>query len=346
MRLRSPLVCCTVAFVLASVPCAVRAQQSALPVESAAVLPEAPQPALGLDEIRADQGQAQNPAPGSNPQTQAPSAGSSSSQPQDPPAQTEPQNQPMTEEQRRQKAEEQIKQQEKQRVLGIVPMFNTTYQRDAVSLTSGQKMKLAFRSAIDPVTIASAGIVAGIAELNADPNNSGFGWGAGGYMKRWGASYLDSFNGTMIGNGILPSVLHQDPRYFRLGRGSNTHRLFYAMFTTVAARHDVSRRWEPNYSNIGGNLIAGAISNLYYPATNTSNWEQTIASGLVVTAQGTVGAVFNEFWPDISRKMFHKDPTHGLDAQMRAEDEAAKQQGDQEKKEQEQRKQPLPQAPK
>lgn len=287
-------------------------------------LPEAPQP-QGASESALPQA-----APSQNPQPQTSSTGSSTSQGQDG---------QLSEDERRQKAEQQIKQQESQRVLGILPMFNTSYVNDAVSLTAKQKMKLAFRTAIDPVTFAVTGIVAGFGELSGgDDNNNGFGWGPAGYGKRWGAAYLDSFNGTMIGNGILPSILHQDPRYFRLGHGSTMHRFLYAAATTVICKHDNTRRWEPNYSNVGGNLIAGYISNFYYPSSDRNGWEQTISSGMIVTAEGAIGGVFQEFWPDISRKLFHKDPTHGLDAQMRAQEAAAKQDED--------KKQSLPPAPK
>jgi len=145
-------------------------------------------------------------------------------------------------------------------VLGVIPMFNTSYRGNAVSLTSKEKMSLAFRSAVDPVTFATAFAVAGLHEgLDNDP---GFGWGAEGYFKRTGAAYLDAFNGTMIGNGMLPSLLHQDPRYFRLGHGTTRHRLLYAMATTVICKHDKTGKWEPNYSNVIGNIASGAISNL------------------------------------------------------------------------------------
>lgn len=213
----------------------------------------------------------------------------------------------------RDKAEQQIREEEHQRVLGIVPAFNTTYRADAVPLTAAQKIRLAFRSSIDPVTFAAAFLVAGYHEAN-DDYSSGFGWGAQGYGKRAGAAYLDSFDGTMIGNGILPALLRQDPRYFRLGHGSATHRLFYAAATTFICKGDKTRKWQPNISNVGGNIIAGAISNLYYPSQN-SGWGQTIGDGMIVTAEGAFGGIFQEFWPDISRKLFHKDPTHGLDAQ-------------------------------
>lgn len=213
------------------------------------------------------------------------------------------------------KAEEQMREEEHQRVLGIVPAFGTSYRQDAVPLTGMQKIRLAFRSSVDPVTFATAFVVAGYHEAN-DDYGDGFGWGAEGYFKRAGAAYLDSFDGAMIGNGILPALLRQDPRYFRLGHGSPTRRLLYAAATTVVCKGDKSRKWQPNVSNVGGNIIAGALSNLYYPSQN-SGWGQTIENGMIVTAEGTLGGIFQEFWPDISRKLFHKDPTHGLDAQAR-----------------------------
>ena len=228
---------------------------------------------------------------------------------------------PDEEKNQREKAELQIKQQEKQRVLGILPAFNTSYQSDAVSLTAKQKISLAFRSAIDPVTFATAMVVAGYGE--AADSDSGFPWGARGFGERAGAKYLDAFDGAMIGNGFLPAILHQDPRYFRLGHGSTGRRLLYAASTSFICKHDKTGKWEPNYSNVIGNIASGAISNLYYPS-NDSSYGQAIGNGFTVTAEGAVGAVFQEFWPDISRKFLHRDPTHGLDAEARVADRAEK----------------------
>jgi hypothetical protein len=229
--------------------------------------------------------------------------------------------QPDGEKSQHERAEEQIKEQEKQRVAGIIPSFNVSYRSDAASMTAGQKMLLAFRSSTDPFTFGAAFVVAGYHE--AEDEDKGFGWGVEGYGKRSGAAYLDAFDGDMIGNGILPAVLHQDPRYFRLGHGSTTHRLLYALATNVMCKHDNTGKWEPNYSNVTGNIISGAISNLYYPSSN-SGIGQTFSNGMIVTAEGGIGSIFQEFWPDVSRKFLHKDPTHGLDAQARAADKAQK----------------------
>ncbi len=217
-------------------------------------------------------------------------------------------------------AEEQLKVEKKQRLLGVLPNFNTSYDATAVSLTPKQKFKLAWASTTDPVQFAAAGFLAGIGQ--AQDSDAGYGQGMEGYAKRFGANYADTFISNMIGNAILPSVLHQDPRYFRLGYGNKVHRFLYSLATNVITKHDVTGKWEPNYSNVAGNLIGGGISNLYFPA-DERGVSNTLTNALTVTLEGGVGSVFQEFWPDVSRKLFHKDPTNGLDAKN-AELRAAK----------------------
>jgi len=342
MRLASRLVSLTffTGIALLAPPSPLFSQEPASgPIATAATdLPDAPRPQfeLAADQSPGQQTPAQQappqqtpaaqsqtapqPAPSSTPaQTPVPAqapAGQGSSSSQTVAEQTE------AEKSQHEKAEEQLKEEEKQRTLGVVPAFNISYRADAVSLTAGQKMRLAFRSSVDPVAFGAAILVAGYHEALDD--DTGFGWGGEGFGKRSGAAYLDAFDGSIIGNGILPSILHQDPRYFRLGHGAKTHRLLYALATNVICKHDNTHKWQPNYSNVAGNIISGAISNLYYPS-GTSGFGQTITNGLTVTAEGGVGSIFQEFWPDVSRKLFHRDPTHGLDAQARAQDAAEKQ---------------------
>jgi hypothetical protein len=289
------------------------AQHPAQPAAVAIQLPEAPQPQIMLAAVDPP---AQQTVTGANSEQDSAAHNSSSSQ-------TASEQQPTADKNQHQRADEQLKEQEKQRVLGVVPSFNVSYRSDAVSLTAGQKLRLAFRSSVDPVTFAAAFLVAGYHEGMHD--DVGFPWGIKGYGERSGAAYLDAFDGNMIGNGILPSILHQDPRYFRLGHGSTTHRLLYALATNVVCKHDNTGKWEPNYSNVLGNIASGGISNLYYPSNN-SGIGQTFTNGFIVTAEGGFGSVFQEFWPDISRKLLHRDPTHGLDAQTRAADQTQKDQ--------------------
>jgi len=223
---------------------------------------------------------------------------------------------------RHEKAQEQVKEQEKQRVVGIVPTFNLTYHHDAVPLTAGQKMNLALHSSFDPFTIASSLLEAGYHEAVNDL--SGFSWGTKGYGERVGVAYLDTFDGTVLSTAIFPIIFRQDPRYFRLGYGTIRHRVFYSLATNFIAKNDYNGKWGPNYGNVLGNMAAGAVSILYYPNSNAS-FRLTITTGIIQIAEGAGGSIFNEFWPDISRKLLHRDPTHGLDAQAAAEDKAKRQ---------------------
>jgi hypothetical protein len=298
-RLSSSLIVCIVTFGLGSlIPAS--AQQSDFR------LPDAPRPQIAMNE------------PPLLP------AESSSALPQEPVAASREasQSKAATSEDLHQKSEEQLKEEEHQRVLGIVPSFNVSYRGNATApLTASQKMQLAYHASIDPFAFASAFLMAGYHE--AMDENTGFGWGADGYGKRSGAAYLDTVSSDILGNGVLPVLLHQDPRYYRLGHGTITHRTLYAIATSFVCKGD-NGHWQPNVSNVAGNIAAGAISNLYYPSSDSSGVGQTFSDGMLVTAEGGLGAVFQEFWPDVSRKILHRDPTHGLDAQADAEEKAAK----------------------
>jgi hypothetical protein len=200
-------------------------------------------------------------------------------------------------------SDEMLKHEEHQRILGVMPNFNTVEASGGVpSLSPGQKWHLAFKSTIDPFVFVADGFVAGLSQ--ARNTNPGFGQGAQGYFKRFGAAYADTADGTLWGNAILPIVFKEDPRYFRLGSGTFTHRFLYSAATTIWCRRD-NGSWGPNYANVLGNFISGAISNAYYPAAE-EGLGNTVDGALTVTAEGVVGAEFVEFWPDISRHLFKK----------------------------------------
>jgi len=162
-------------------------------------------------------------------------------------------------------AQEQIKDQEKQRVLGFIPNFYVTYVPNAAPLNTRQKFELAWKSTLDPVTFGITGAIAGIQQANNQ--FSGYGQGAQGYAKRYGASYADVVTNTFIGGAILPSLLKQDPRYFYKGTGSKRSRILYAIANSVICKGD-NGHWQANYSTLIGGLAAGGISNLYYPASD------------------------------------------------------------------------------
>jgi len=191
---------------------------------------------------------------------------------------------------------EQLKKQEQQRILGVMPAFNSVFEGTVPPMTPKQKFQLMFKSTTDAYVFGFAAFTAGIGQ--AQDSHAAYGQGVEGYAKRFGANYVDTADGNFWGNAVLPIILHQDPRYFRLGHGTFKHRLLYSMSTSVICKSD-SGKWEPNYSNVLGNLISGGISNVYYPAQDRGA-AQTFQSAATVTAEGMIGAALLEFWPDIA----------------------------------------------
>jgi hypothetical protein len=189
-------------------------------------------------------------------------------------------------------AEEEIKVEEKQRLLGVFPNFYVTYDPKAVPLTTKLKFQLAWKSTVDPVAFAVTGAVAGVEQ--ADNAFSGYGQGAQGYAKRYGAAYADLVSGTFIGSAILPSLLKQDPRYFVKGTGTRKSRVLYAIANSVICKGD-NRHWQPNYSFIIGDLAAGGISNLYYPSQNRNGAALTFENAGIAVGAGAIGNIFQEF---------------------------------------------------
>ncbi len=189
-------------------------------------------------------------------------------------------------------AAQQIKIEEQQRVLGVIPNFYVSYNPHAEPLTPKQKFQLAARTVIDPFTFV---IVAGAAGVEQWQNHFiGYGQGAQGYAKRFGANYADTVTSTFIGGAILPSILKQDPRYFYKGIGSMRSRFLYAIAMSVICKGD-NRRWQPNYSGILGSLAAGGISNLYYPAEDRNSAALTFDNAGVSIISSAVSNLFQEF---------------------------------------------------
>ena len=159
-------------------------------------------------------------------------------------------------------AQEQIRDQEQQRVIGFIPNFYVTYLPDAAPLRPKQKFQLAYKVSLDPVTFLFAGALAGVQQ--AANQYPGYGQGASGYAKRFGAAYGDIAIGTFVSNAVFPSLFKQDPRYFYKGTGSSGSRALYAIKSAVVCRGD-NRKWQFCSSVIVGSLVSGAISNAYYP---------------------------------------------------------------------------------
>ncbi len=189
-------------------------------------------------------------------------------------------------------AEQQISAEVKQRIIGILPNFYVSYIPNAAPLTRKQKFKLALKVTIDPVTFFTTGVTAGIEQWQGD--FEGYGQGFSGYAQRYGATYGDRVTSTFFGAALLPSLLHQDPRYFYRGHGRIITRALYAISTVVICKGD-NGHWQPNYSNVLGNLAAGGVSSLYYPNSEKRDAQVTVDNILIGVGTGAIGTLFQEF---------------------------------------------------
>jgi hypothetical protein len=162
-------------------------------------------------------------------------------------------------------ATQQVKAEEQQRVLRVIPNIYVVYEPHPEPLTTSMKFHLAYKSLTNPFFFARTAAWAGVAQARNDPSE--WNQGAKGYSKRLGAGFADAVTGSLISNAILPSLLHQDPRYFYQGSGTKKSRALHAMLAPVICKGD-NGAWQPNYSQWGGSLIGYSISTAYYPASS------------------------------------------------------------------------------
>lgn len=194
------------------------------------------------------------------------------------------------------------KKEQSQRMLGVVPMFGVTNRLKAPPLTPRQKFHLMAKGYLDPFIYFAVGAQAGISQATND--FEGYGQGATGYAKRYGAAFADSATSNFFSNYAYPVLFKQDPRYFRLGEGLKKKRLWWAVNREFVARKD-SGDWTFNWSNVLGGLTTGGISNAYYPPEDRG-FGLTMSRTAISFGYGAGGNLVLEFWPDISHKLFHK----------------------------------------
>lgn len=196
-------------------------------------------------------------------------------------------------------------QKESQRVLGVLPQFGVVNQKDARPLTAQQKFRLFYKSAFDPAEFAVTGLEAGIDQ--AEDAFPGYGQGAAGYGRRYGAAFGDQVTSGFFTNYFYPSLLHHDPRYYRLGEGGFKRRLGHALVQELIAHKDFGGRTFA-WSNALGALSSGAISNAYYP-DDDRGFGLTMSRAGISLLYGSLGGLEDEFWPDVYRKLRHRKPS-------------------------------------
>ncbi len=201
-----------------------------------------------------------------------------------------------------QKEKEIEKQEQSQRMLGVIPIFESTSRETPAPLTTRQKFHLMARQALDPFEYVAAGMQAGLGQ--ATNEFAQYGQGAAGYGKRYGAALADQASSQFFYNFFYPALLKEDPRYFRLGKGSAKRRIGYALAQQFVCHTDSGGR-SFNWSTTLGSVTAGGISNLYYPPADRG-FGLTMSRAAIAMGYGSAGGLILEFWPDIDRKFFHK----------------------------------------
>lgn len=188
-------------------------------------------------------------------------------------------------------AAEQIKAEEKQRLIGVIPNFYVSYVHDPAPMTTKQKFSLASRDTFDPVSLVGVGLAAGIEQANN--TYAGYGQGAAGYGKRFGAQFANGRSSDFLSHAVFPSLFHQDPRYFYQGTGSVKSRLVHAASFAIITRSD-SGKLMPNYSYFLGDIVSGALSNAYYPSADRGI-NLVFTNAAIGIAGKAGGAIIREF---------------------------------------------------
>ncbi len=190
------------------------------------------------------------------------------------------------------------------RVLGVLPNYRTADDTGPFEpLSVRRKFYIGYKDSTDyPIFVLAAGM-AGLAQLT--DQHSAFGQGVKGYGKRLGGSVADQLIGNFLTESIMPTLLRQDPRYFRRGRGGIWSRTGYAASRVLVARNDRGN-WTFNAAEVVGNATAAAIGNAYYPGER--NLGDNFQRFYTQMATDSVSQILKEFWPDIKRKYFSHHP--------------------------------------
>jgi hypothetical protein len=188
------------------------------------------------------------------------------------------------------------------RLFWILPTYTVTDSKSVHPLTAQGKFRLFVKDETDPFTIGWVAFEAGLAQSNNDPSE--YGQGASGYGKRFGAGLANEVSAGFFGTFLFPTVLHQDPRYHRLGEGPLTKRLGHALIRPVLTHKDSGGR-AFNWSGILGSIAASGLSNAYYP-------ERDRGVGATFSRVGSplpfamIDELVNEFGPDLEKKITRK----------------------------------------
>lgn len=189
------------------------------------------------------------------------------------------------------------------RLFWTMPNFLTVKGAEVPPLTTGQKFNVVTRSAFDYFEYPWYGLLAGISQ--AENSDAGYGQGMAGYAKRYGAAFADGTIENFMVGAVLPSILHQDPRYYEMGKGGFWHRTSYAVSRLFITRSD-SGHAEFNFSEVAGSAISASISTFTYHPRGERNIGNAATVWGSEIGYDAITIELKEFWPDIHRKFQKK----------------------------------------
>jgi hypothetical protein len=192
----------------------------------------------------------------------------------------------------------------KDRLFFTLPNFLTLENASQVPpLSTGEKFKVVARSSFDYVQYPWYGFLAGISQ--AQNSEAGYGQGAQGYAKRFAAAAADGTIENFMTSAVMPSLLHQDPRFFQSGHGGFRRRTWYA-FTRVFATRGDRGNVQFNFSEIFGSALSSAISTYSYHPREDRTVANTAKVWGTQVGYDSLTYVVKEFWPDVRRKLRKK----------------------------------------
>jgi hypothetical protein len=190
------------------------------------------------------------------------------------------------------------------RIFGVLPNYRTADGTVPYKpITVKQKFTIATKDSLSPPSYVLGGIFAGLSQLNN--SNPSFGQGMVGYAKRYGTNTADQVIGNYLTEAIMPSLLREDPRYFRKSTGSMKGRIVYSLTRVLVTKTDAGTT-RFNFSEFLGNGTVASIGNLYYP--DDKGFSPTMQRMFTQIATDAISNVLKEIWPDVKKKYLHKGP--------------------------------------
>jgi hypothetical protein len=195
--------------------------------------------------------------------------------------------------------------QQPKRILGIMPNYRAV-SAGAIPppATPKQAFKIATENSFDYSSFVFVGLTSMIAE--GEEAHPSLGKGVPGFWAYSWRGFVDKVDGNYWVIFALPTVFHEDERYFAKGEGPFLKRAVYST-TRVLITPDYHGHNTINASELLGRGIAQGISTTYYPSSDTSAKEIAEKYGYALM-RDALTSTFREFWPDIATHVLHRKP--------------------------------------